>query len=288
MASGLIDIDWGAPWLAPWRAVGEPLATQVLAGASVADGLNQSAQAAGLACRFQSQTQAAGAAAYERGIHEQGLVPTRDNLHDFFNGLCWLHWPQAKQQLNRLHVGELARVGSAVAQPADPALGAPGGRSLRGPVRDALTVFDENAALLQAPDPLWQALQQRRWADLFGPLRPLWGEARFLLFGHALLEQLVRPYKAITAHVWRVPGECDFHAPALDAWLAADLTPAKLATKPFAPLPVLGVPGWCTANEGPGFYQDSWVFRPARKHTPEVGHDPMHSTGASHARALAH
>ena len=254
MAPGLIDIDWAAPWLAPWRAVGEPLAASVLAGASVAGALNQAALAAGLACRFQPQTQAAGAAAYEQGIHDQGLVPTRDNLHDFFNGLGWLHWPQAKQRLNDLHVRELVQ----------PTRGPADSRSLRGPVRDALTLLDENGALLQAPDPLWQALQERRWVDLFGPLRPLWGQARLLLFGHALLEQLVRPYKAVTAHVWHVPGDCDGQAAALDAWLATDLTPAKLATKPFVPLPVLGVPGWWAANQSPDFYLDSLVFRPLR------------------------
>ena len=31
-------------------------------------------------------------------------------------------------------------------------------------------------------------------------LRPLWQEARLLLFGHALMEKLVAPRKAITAH----------------------------------------------------------------------------------------
>ncbi|RUP29948.1 MAG: DUF3025 domain-containing protein [Curvibacter sp.] len=254
MAPGLTDIAWEAPWLSPWRPLGEPLAARVSAGVSVAEALNQAAEAAGLSCRFQSQTQAAGAAAYEQGIHEHGRVPTRDNLHDFFNGLCWLHWPQAKQRLNQLHVLELNQ---ATRGPAD-------GRSLRGPVRDALTVFDENAALLQAPDPLWAALQERRWGDLFGPLRPLWGQARLLLFGHALHEQLVRPYKAITAHVWRVPAADDLQGAALDAWLAADLTPAKLAAKPFAPLPVLGVPGWWAPNLNPDFYLDTQVFRPAR------------------------
>jgi hypothetical protein len=50
----------------------------------------------------------------------------------------------------------------------------------------------------------------------------------------------------------------------LDAWVAADLSAAKLATKPFVPLPVLGVPGWWPENENFSFYDDSLVFRPQR------------------------
>ena len=50
----------------------------------------------------------------------------------------------------------------------------------------------------------------------------------------------------------------------IDAWLAQDLTADKLATKPFSPLPVLGVPGWWPANETPAFYDDASVFRPRR------------------------
>ena len=43
------------------------------------------------------------------------------------------------------------------------------------------------------------------------------------------------------------------------------LSAEKLASKPFAHLPVLGVPGWCAANEDPAFYADVSVFRPAKK-----------------------
>ena len=35
----------------------------------------------------------------------------------------------------------------------------------------------------------------------------------------------------------------------------------KLASKTFAHLPVLGVPGWWQANEDPVFYADASVFR---------------------------
>ena len=49
-----------------------------------------------------------------------------------------------------------------------------------------------------------------------------------------------------------------------NAWLAQDLSPDKLAQKPFSPLPVLGVPGWWAANEVAAFYDDTAVFRPKR------------------------
>ena len=69
------------------------------------------------------------------------MVP--DNLHDFFNGLCWLRFPQAKSRLNAIQAGEIARDGVG---------------KQRGAVRDAATLFDENGALLHAPEAIWQAL----------------------------------------------------------------------------------------------------------------------------------
>ena len=50
----------------------------------------------------------------------------------------------------------------------------------------------------------------------------------------------------------------------LDAWVAADLSAARLAAKPFVPLPVLGIPGWWPENENVSFYDDAQVFRPRR------------------------
>ncbi len=81
--------------------------------------------------------------------------------------------------------------------------------------------------------------------------------------GMALLEKLVCPRKPITAHVYRA--QPAIHSIAeLDAWIAGDLSAAKLASKPFTPLPVLGVPGWWPGNEDVSFYDDATVFRPRR------------------------
>lgn len=84
MAHGLGLIDWQAPWLAPYCAAGQPLAQQVMAGVSCAVALN-SCEA--MPVRFVPQAALPGGMAYEQYIFEQRGVPTRDGLHDFFNGI---------------------------------------------------------------------------------------------------------------------------------------------------------------------------------------------------------
>jgi hypothetical protein len=212
--------------------------------------LNVHGSAQTLPVQFVPQSVLPEGVAYEQFIFAQRQVPTRENLHDFFNGLCWLRFPQSKLQLNRLQGAEIAQQGVS---------------ATRGPVRDALTLFDENAALLQAPDALWEALLARDWQRLFVDLRPLWAQARLELFGHALLEKLVAPYKSITAHVYAVPVPMGLEGDAAwDAWLADTLRLERLRHKPFTPLPVLGVPGWWPENEDAAFYADTGVFRPRR------------------------
>ena len=214
-----------------------------------AKALNAAAQTPSGPVTFVPQSALPEGKPYEQFIFETGTVPTRDNLHDFFNGLCWLRFPETKKKLNQLQAAEIARAGI---QP------------VRGPVRDALTVFDENAAFLLAPQSLWDALDQRDWRRLFVGRRALWRQAQLVLFGHALLEKLVSPRKSIVAHIWRVQPAIKSVAD-LDEWIAADLSAQKLASKPFAPLPVLGVPGWWPDNENFSFYDDSFVFRPRRQ-----------------------
>ena len=261
LAATVAALDWRQPWLAPWRTDAAGLLAQLEAGQSVAGALNSLNASDALntqggsfdgtpwraPVRFVAQSELPAGQAYEHFIFETRQVPTRDNLHDLFNGLCWLQFPHTKRRLNALQAAQIA-VGGVL--------------PTRGPVRDALTVFDENAALLMAPQPIWDALLARQWQRLFVELRPLWREAQLVLFGHALLEKLANPRKSITAHVYlgmpESPGS-------LDRWVASDLCAAKLAGKPFAPLQVLGVPGWWADNENFSFYDDSDIFRPAKR-----------------------
>ncbi len=201
--------------------------------------------------RFVPAAEAPAGEAYEAFIARTASVPTRDNLHDLFNGLVWLAFPQTKRRLNALQAAEIARLG----------VGA-----TRGPLRDALTLFDENGAVLDAPPALREAMVARDWQKLFVAERALWAEARLLVVGHALLEKLLSQRKEATAHVLLAQPAIHLIANGnseVEPWLARALDPGWLSQKPFAPLPVFGIPGWCAQNADPAFYDDRRVFRPA-------------------------
>lgn len=259
MAHGLEAIDWSAPWLAHLRGKGEFATQQAHTGTPLYETLNLCLTSP---VRFVAQSSLPNGMAYEQFIFDTRQCPTRDGLHDFFNALLWDQFPRTKTRLNQLQAEQIAQLGSV---------------TQRGAVRDALTVFDENGALFMAPPELWEALIAMDWQRLFVTLRPLWQQARLIPFGHALLEKLVQPRKPITAHVYlspfaieniadksiNTPATSHFY-PFLDACVAADLSAEKFASKPFAPLPVLGVPNWCSANTDPDFYKDDSVFRRPR------------------------
>src|SRR5690606_16436938 len=130
---------------------------------------------------------------YELGIAETGCVPTRCTgqgmVHDWFNALCWLRWPAIKARLNRLQADAIC------AQPESL-------HGRRGALRDAITLFDENGALLiGATDDVLTCWRSFDWRGLFVERRALFGHrAQVLVVGHALLEKLQVPYKAICAH----------------------------------------------------------------------------------------
>ncbi|MBY4898941.1 DUF3025 domain-containing protein [Cupriavidus sp. AU9028] len=265
----LAAIDWSRPWFAGFADDGRRLAARLQQGASAAQALNDCLDAAcdagqvrngaGLPLRFVTQQELPEGRAYEAHIFATGKVPTRDNLHDIFNGLVWLRFPRAKAMLNRLQAEAIA---------------ADGVQGRRGPVRDAATLFDENGAIFLFRDARAEAqLRAFDWRALFVQERGDWHAGRTVLpFGHALLEKLAAPYKSLTAHAWTLPfplAADDPGEPAVDQALAHGLAAARdgeaLHGRAFAPLPVLGIPGWCDANAEPSFYDDAAVFRPGRR-----------------------
>ena len=244
------DIFTRDPWLTPWQKTGSALLN---AWQQQPDALHACLAANQTSFQAVPQTALPEGEAYEAFIYRTHSVPTRNNAHDFFNGLCWMRFPQTKQQLNRMQALAIQQQGV---------------QAQRGALRDALTLFDENAALLCAPQALWDALQAQDWQALFVTHRDVWKNAQLSLFGHALLEKLLNPYKGITAHVLCLPVPAQVQMAgdkALDDWLSHQLHVNDMQHKPFLPLPVLGVPGWWPPNENADFYDDKQVFRPQKK-----------------------
>ncbi len=264
--AGLGRIDWSAPWLAPYAQRGLRWHQRLDEGADFVGMLAREAREAGhltgdgRPLSFIEQAALPAGTAYEAHIAATGGVPTRHNLHDFFNALIWFAHPRVKATLNAHQASAIQRDGI---------------RGARGAARDFLTLFDENAMLFVCADPLLSAaLTAFDWRRLFVEERAAWGtrcEAR--VFGHALLEKLVAPYKACTGHAWIVSAPADYFGwtqRARDEWLdesvAASLAdPAVLENVRYAPLPVLGVPGFWAANADPAFYADAAVFRAGRR-----------------------
>jgi len=221
--------------------------------------------------QFVSQNALPDGEAYEHFIGTSGHIPTRDNLHDLFNGSIWLTFPKTKAMLNHYHMLEIAKQGIS---------------ERRGRVRDTITVFDENGAVLVTSDSsIGDALIDFDWqASLVKP-RAKWddsaqltssAQAAVYIFGHALLEQLIHPRKPLCAHSIVIYVAQEFFTLSLAERLCCldnkvaeymDTLLSNDDVKPrqLAPLPILGVPYFWEENKAADFYEDSYVFRSGRR-----------------------
>lgn len=220
---------------------------------------------------FVSQNALCEGDSYESFIATTGNIPTRDNLHDLFNGSIWLTFPKTKALLNHYHMLEIEQQG----------IGAS-----RGRVRDTITVFDENGAVLVTSNTsLGEALIDFDWQGSLVEPRMRWddpkqininSQAAVYIFGHALLEQLLQPRKPLCAHSIVINVSQDFFALSTPERIAfldnklADymnelLSKDEVTPRHLSPLPILGVPHFWAKNADAEFYEDTYVFRSGRR-----------------------
>lgn len=216
--------------------------------------------ASGLPLRLVPATPAGGEP-YEVRLYARGELEFREhNWHDLFNVLMWLLFPCAKAALNARHHAAFAVAHAA-------------GR--RGPVRDALTLFDEDGIIALAADPaLLRMIRDFQWKPLFWTRRAdVVARMRFLPFGHALCEKALVPYKGMTGRGLLLDVGGDLlelplaeQVARVDNLVAQRIAGAGALQRPrdLAPVPVLGVPGWCAGNEHAEYYDDRDYFRPGR------------------------
>jgi hypothetical protein len=203
-------------------------------------------------------------AQYEPRCYLSGEVQTRENnLHDFFNALVWLVFPQSKAAINARHYRALTETASPL-------------ESQRGRVRDMATLFDESGVIVASADAeLSGLLRNFKWKELFWSRREEVNAAMgFYIFGHGLHEKAMRPYVGMTGQGLLLQVDAEFFSwplprrmEHLDVRVAAYLNATEKCrdTRELTPVPLLGIPGWSAENEQAGYYDNQQYFRPGRQ-----------------------
>lgn len=203
-----------------------------------------------------------GETGYEASIYLRGelaVYPT--TWHDFFQILVWATFPRTKRALNAAHFAATAqRMKSSDA-------------ARRGFRENALTLFDENGAVILCSDPsLLEAIRLFRWKHLFWERRAeLRKRLRCIVFGHALYEKALNPYVGMCAHGILLhceqsvlDGRDEERLEHVDQRLAARVTEGIASPRHLSPFPLLGLPGWFD-NDAESFYDNAAYFRSQRR-----------------------
>jgi hypothetical protein len=163
-------------------------------------------------------------------------------MHDWFNALLLIAFPRTKARINALHAAEIPREDRR-----------------RGPLRDLLTIFDEGGAMVVcADDDLNRLVREFRWSELFWRQRErVRLHMRFVVLGHAALEQALKPWPGITCKAIFIRPDENLDE-AASQWLAA--APPGASPRSLAPLPVFGYPGWMP-DQDERFYAEERYFR---------------------------
>jgi hypothetical protein len=200
---------------------------------------------------------------YEERAWRCGEVATRtDNRHDLFNALIWLAFPRSKAAMNRRHHEALLAARAA-------------GSEARGPLRDALTQFDECGVIVAGAAPeLWQGLVRPPLArglrrasrgNCCAP-RALSSSATPATIAGRALRRLVRQGAVHRGRCWR-GWSCrrpNRWPNSMRGWRRR-LATGDFAPRDWQPLPLLGIPGATAENEHAAYYEDERQFRPPRR-----------------------
>jgi hypothetical protein len=210
---------------------------------------------------------------YEEIIFEDDVIPTRAGTwHDFFNGLMWLSFTKTKAYMNQLHIEQTKQHGLVP----------------RTKVRNHITHFDECGIVLFVDgEDLLQSLHtyfsMQNWEAIFIALKESWHQQILpVVIGHANYEMLLKPFIGLTGKVLLVPAppsviDMSEARNRLKSWPGNHLDYDKVLhtflsekrifeqSKPFYPLPLLGVPGWHYEQQTPEFYANKQYFMPKRQ-----------------------
>ena len=194
---------------------------------------------------------------YDAIVFKEKKIPIRkDVLHDYFNALTWLAFPNSKKKLNKKNFTLLEHNYLS-------------GNKNRPRNIDLTTLLDESGIIILTNNSFLASLiRQKKWKTVFWDNRDTVKKSfRFFLFGHSLFEKIMNEYIGTTARALIIFNESlpfeKITVSNVDQILSDYIDQEfffKNLEKTVA-IPLFAIPGWSNHNEKKEFYQENEYLR---------------------------
>ena len=194
---------------------------------------------------------------YDALVFKEKKIPIRkDVLHDYFNALTWLAFPNSKKKLNKKNFTLLEHNYLS-------------GNKNRPRNIDLTTLLDESGIIIFTNNSFLSSLiRQKKWKTVFWDNRDTVKKSfRFFLFGHSLFEKIMNEYIGTTARALIIFNESlpfeKITISNVDQILSdyIDQEFFFLNLEKTVAIPLFAIPGWSNLNEKKEFYQENEYLR---------------------------
>ena len=194
---------------------------------------------------------------YDALVFKEKKIPIRKNVvHDYFNAMTWLAFPNSKKKLNKKNFIFLEH-------------NFLNGNKNRPRYIDFTTLFDESGIIILTNNSYLSGLmRQKKWKTVFWDNRNLVKKnLSFFLFGHSLFEKIMNNYIGTAARALIIYSENFINGNItlsnldriLSHYIDQDFFFKNLEKS--VSIPLSAIPGWNELNEKEEFYQDNEHLR---------------------------
>jgi hypothetical protein len=194
---------------------------------------------------------------YDALVFNEKKIPIRKNIvHDYFNAITWLAFPNAKKKLNKKNFIFLEN-------------NYLNGNKNRPRNIDLTTLLDESGIIVVTKNSyLASLMEKKKWKTVFWDNRDIVKKSfRFFLFGHSLFEKLMNKYIGTAARALIISDESllldKITINNVDQMLSdyIDRDSFFKNLEKSISIPLFAIPGWSNLNEKEEFYQGNEYLR---------------------------
>jgi len=194
---------------------------------------------------------------YDALVFKEKKIPIRKEVvHDYFNALTWLAFPNSKKKLNKKNFTLLEQ-------------NYLNGNKNRPRNIDLTTLLDESGIIILTKNSyLASLIRQKKWKTVFWDNRNMVKESfRFFLFGHSLFEKIMNEYIGTAARALIISND-NFSLDKITISNVDKILSQYIDNDFFfknlektVSVPLFAIPGWSNLNEKQEFYQGNEYLR---------------------------